>query len=111
MRQMNGVTEKGIRVGQDHQRAKLSNRDVELFRQMHEATIARQIIALKSRLLSATCRQHWPIAVRHAERQGAAVELSESLTVNRPEYVTRVVRVSFGSLFACTSLTARRAPR
>ena len=47
MRQMIGVTEKGARVGQDHHRAKLTNRDVELIRQMHEEKIARSVIAEK----------------------------------------------------------------
>ncbi|MDR5743268.1 helix-turn-helix domain-containing protein [Caballeronia sp. LZ029] len=36
-----------MRVGQDHQRAKLSNRDVELIRQMHEEKITRRVIAEK----------------------------------------------------------------
>ncbi|OAE72592.1 hypothetical protein A7J71_11270 [Achromobacter insolitus] len=31
-----GVNEKGIRVGEDHQRAKLTDHDVELMRQLHE---------------------------------------------------------------------------
>lgn len=31
-----GVNEKGLRVGEDHQRAKLTDHDVELMRQLHE---------------------------------------------------------------------------
>lgn len=33
---MIGVNERGLRVGQDHQRAKLTDHDVELMRQMRE---------------------------------------------------------------------------
>lgn len=31
-----GVNERGLRVGEDHQRAKLTDADVERMRQMHE---------------------------------------------------------------------------
>lgn len=31
-----GVNEKGVRVGEDHQRATLTDHDVELMRQLHE---------------------------------------------------------------------------
>ncbi len=32
-----GINERGLRVGEDHQRAVLSDRDVELMRHLHEA--------------------------------------------------------------------------
>ena len=54
MRHMIGVSEKGIRVGQDHQRAKLSNRDVELIRQMHGEKIKRRVIAEKFEVSEST---------------------------------------------------------
>lgn len=35
-RRMVGVNEKGIRVGEDHQRAKLTDAEVDQMRRMHE---------------------------------------------------------------------------
>ncbi|MDR5772093.1 MULTISPECIES: helix-turn-helix domain-containing protein [unclassified Caballeronia] len=42
-----GVNEKGLRVGQDHQHAKLSDRDVELMRQLREGGMSQRDIAEK----------------------------------------------------------------
>lgn len=42
-----GVNERGLRVGQDHQRAKLTDRDVELIRGLHEDGMSYRKIAVK----------------------------------------------------------------
>jgi hypothetical protein len=42
-----GVNERGLRVGEDHQRAKLSNHSVELIRQLREEGMPRQMLADK----------------------------------------------------------------
>lgn len=42
-----GVNERGLRVGQDHQRAKITDRDVELIRQMHEDGLSYRLLAEK----------------------------------------------------------------
>lgn len=42
-----GVNERGLRVGQDHHRAKLTDRDVELIRQLHEDGMSYRVIAEK----------------------------------------------------------------
>lgn len=42
-----GVNEKGLRVGQDHQRAKLTDHDVELIRRLHEDGLSYREIATK----------------------------------------------------------------
>ncbi|WP_175982566.1 helix-turn-helix domain-containing protein [Caballeronia zhejiangensis] len=49
-----GVNEKGLRVGQDHQRAKLTDRDVELMRQLHEQRMPRRDIAEKFEVSEST---------------------------------------------------------
>lgn len=36
MAKLIGVNDKGLRVGEDHQRAKLTDQDVERMRQLHE---------------------------------------------------------------------------
>lgn len=42
-----GVNERGLRVGQDHHRAKITDRDVELIRMLHEAGMSYRVIAEK----------------------------------------------------------------
>lgn len=42
-----GVNERGLRVGEDHQRAKLSNHEVELIRQLHEGGMSYRALAEK----------------------------------------------------------------
>lgn len=46
-KRMVGVNERGLRVGQDHQRAKLTDRDVELIRELHEGGMSYGKIAVK----------------------------------------------------------------
>lgn len=47
MSKLVGVNEKGLRVGEDHPRAKLTNRDVELIRRLHEEGMSYRKIAIK----------------------------------------------------------------
>jgi hypothetical protein len=47
MKRMIGVNERGLRVGQDHQRAKLSDAAVELIRRLHEGGMSCGRIAVK----------------------------------------------------------------
>ena len=47
MRKFIGVNERGLRVGQDHQRAKLTDRDVELIRALHDEGMQYVMIAEK----------------------------------------------------------------
>jgi len=47
MSKLIGVNEKGLRVGEDHPKAKLTNRDVELIRRLHEEGLSYRTIAEK----------------------------------------------------------------
>lgn len=47
MKKMIGVNERGLRVGQDHQRAKLSDAAVEMIRRLHEDGLSYRVIAEK----------------------------------------------------------------
>lgn len=47
MADMVGVSEKGARVGETHPRAKLSDADVDLIRELHEAGLSYRQIVLK----------------------------------------------------------------
>lgn len=47
MADMVGVSEKGARVGETHPRAKLSDADVDLIRDLHEAGLSYRQIVLK----------------------------------------------------------------
>jgi DNA invertase Pin-like site-specific DNA recombinase len=46
-RKLVGVNEKGLRVGQDHQRAKITDHAVELIRSLHEGGMSYGEIAKK----------------------------------------------------------------
>jgi DNA invertase Pin-like site-specific DNA recombinase len=46
-KQLVGVNERGLRVGEDHQRAKLSNHEIELIRQLREQGMTCRAIAEK----------------------------------------------------------------
>jgi DNA invertase Pin-like site-specific DNA recombinase len=50
MKKMIGVNERGLRVGQDHQRAKLSDAAVELIRRLHDEGLSYGVIAEKFEL-------------------------------------------------------------
>jgi DNA invertase Pin-like site-specific DNA recombinase len=47
MKKLIGINERGLRVGQDHQRAKLSDAAVELIRRLHEGGMSYGVIAIK----------------------------------------------------------------
>lgn len=49
-----GVNEKGLRVGQDHQRAKLSDAAVETIRELHEGGMSYSVIARKFEIAKST---------------------------------------------------------
>jgi hypothetical protein len=42
-----GLNDRGLRVGQDHQRAKLTDAAVEMIRRLHEDGLSYRVIALK----------------------------------------------------------------
>jgi DNA invertase Pin-like site-specific DNA recombinase len=54
MSKLVGVNERGLRVGQDHQRAKVTDRDVELIRQMHDEGMSYRVLASKFELSTST---------------------------------------------------------
>lgn len=54
MKKMIGVNERGLRVGQDHQRAKLSDAAVELIRRLHEEGMSYRVIAIKFDIAKST---------------------------------------------------------
>ena len=47
MKKIVAVNESGLRIGEDHQNAKLTNSDVDLIRSMHEDGISYKAIAEK----------------------------------------------------------------
>lgn len=47
MKKVIGVNERGLRVGQDHQRAKLSDAAVEMIRRLHEGGMPYRVLAIK----------------------------------------------------------------
>lgn len=47
MKKLIGVNEKGLRVGQYHQRAKLTDAAVEQIRRLHEQGLSYRVIAAK----------------------------------------------------------------
>lgn len=53
-RQLVAVNERGLRVGQDHQRAKVTNREVELIRQLREDGMSYRVLASKFELSTST---------------------------------------------------------
>lgn len=70
-----GVNERGIRVGQDHQRAKLTDREVELILKLHEQGLSYLTIATKFDVHKSTiakiCRGE-----RRAQRPGRWVPVT-----------------------------------
>lgn len=54
MKKIVGVNEKGLRVGQDHQRAKLSDAAVEMIRRLHEDGMSYRVIAQKFEIAKST---------------------------------------------------------
>jgi DNA invertase Pin-like site-specific DNA recombinase len=71
---MIGVNERGLRVGQDHQRAKLSDAAVEMIRRLHEDGMGYDTIAVKfevsKQVVAKICR--YEIRVTTAVRFKAA---------------------------------------
>lgn len=53
-KRMVGVNENGLRVGQDHQRAKLSDAAVDLIRELHEGGMSYGVIAKKFEIAKST---------------------------------------------------------
>lgn len=49
-----GVNDRGLRVGQDHQRAKLTDAAVELIRRLHEDGLSYRVIAEKMGIAKST---------------------------------------------------------
>ena len=49
-----GVNERGLRVGQDHQRAKLTDAAVEMIRRLHEDGVSYRVIAIKFDIAKST---------------------------------------------------------
>jgi DNA invertase Pin-like site-specific DNA recombinase len=65
-----GVNEKGLRVGEDHPRAKITNRDVELIRRLHEEGMPYRELAQKFEI---SRMQAWRIC-SYRERAQSAVK-------------------------------------
>lgn len=49
-----GLNDRGLRVGQDHQRAKLTDAAVEMIRRLHEEGLSYRVIALKFEIAKST---------------------------------------------------------
>ena len=47
MKKLVGVNDKGLRVGEDHQNAKLTNEEVERIRELHEGGMTYDVLAEK----------------------------------------------------------------
>lgn len=60
MRKVVAINDRGLRIGEDHQRAKLTNFEVELIRQMHRQGLSYRTLAEKfevsKRTIAAICR-------------------------------------------------------
>jgi IS30 family transposase len=60
-----GLSEQGSRVGETHPRAKLTDHDVDLIRELHEAGLSYRVIAIKFSVAKSTvrdivkCRRRW----------------------------------------------------
>ncbi len=97
MADMVGVSEKGARVGETHPRAKLSDADVDLIRDLHEAGLSYRQIVLKFdedhlKVSKSTvrdivkCRRRWGLVV--AWKRVAKVQATakvDSATDNKNE--------------------------
>jgi DNA invertase Pin-like site-specific DNA recombinase len=68
MKKLIGINERGLRVGQDHQRAKLSDAAVELIRRLHEGGMSYRLIAIKFEI---SRMQVWRICNYRARAQSA----------------------------------------
>lgn len=51
-----GVNEKGLRVGETHHRAKLTDQDVDLIRELHDEGLSYREIAVKFEVSKSTVR-------------------------------------------------------
>lgn len=60
MRKVVAVNDRGLRIGEDHQRAKLTNFEVDLIRQLHADGVSYRTLAEKfevsKRTIAAICR-------------------------------------------------------
>ena len=60
MRRTVAINGRGLRVGEDHQNAKLTNDEVELVRELHKAGLSYKVLAAKfevsKSLVAAICR-------------------------------------------------------
>lgn len=60
MRKVVAVNDRGLRIGEDHQRAKLTNAEVEMIRQLHVSGLSYRTLAEKyevsKRTIAAICR-------------------------------------------------------
>lgn len=54
MKKLIGVNEKGLRVGQYHQRAKVTDAAVEMIRRLHEDGLSYRVIAEKFEIAKST---------------------------------------------------------
>lgn len=61
-----GVNDRGLRVGQDHQRAKLTDAAVEMIRRLHEDGLSYRVIAGKFEI---SAMQVWRICNYRARVQ------------------------------------------
>ena len=64
-----GISEQGSRVGETHPRARLTDHDVDLIRELHEVGLSYREIAIKFNVAKSTvrdivkCRRRWQFAV------------------------------------------------
>lgn len=60
MRKVVAVNERGLRIGEDHQRAKLTNAEVDMIRRLHAEGLSYRTLAEKyevsKRTIAAICR-------------------------------------------------------
>lgn len=65
-----GLSESGTRVGETHHRAKLTDHDIDLIRELHEEGLSYKVIAEKFQVGKSTvadivkCRRRWQLPVK-----------------------------------------------
>lgn len=71
-----GINERGLRIGEDHQRAKLTDRDIELFWQLREQGLGCKRLAAKLDI----SHQHAKRLLKGTQRSQRAVNFKKVTT-------------------------------
>lgn len=86
-----GISESGSRVGETHHRAKLSDHDIDLIRELHEEGLSYREIALKFCVGKSTvrdivkCRRRWQTPVTWRKVVDATLSVCLNQQTNKNE--------------------------